>query len=358
MAARQNGLFLPLSIDGENFEMNIGIVNEETWAFFGEVSEELASHHQTSLFLRRKSKLPILKERVNFHLLRKDLKALIHNNHVIFFEWASELLSAASHLPKTCGIITRLHRYEMYHWADKINWENVDRIILVSDAKQREFKELFPKHASKTIVIPEAVSVNKFVPIKRRFEGNLGILCHLSPRKRVYELILAFYQMCQLRNDLHLHIGGEGHPRFPDYKPSLVSLVQDLGLQEKVTFHGKVSDAYRWYANIDIFISNSYNEGLQVSPMEAISTGCYCLAHRWQGADELLPEECLYYTDQELIQKVLAHCDTHEIEREQKIACLQSIVRERFDVDKTKVLIRKVVEEVGATYINKNGHHS
>jgi glycosyltransferase involved in cell wall biosynthesis len=339
-------------------EMKIGIVNEETWAFFGEVSEELASHHQTALFLRRQSRLPVLKERVDTQLLRRDLQALMHSSHVVFFEWASELLSAASHLPKTCGIITRLHRYEMYNWAGRINWDNVDRIILVSEAKQREFKELFPKHASKTFVIPEAVSIDKFSPISRRFGGNLGILCHLSPRKRVYELILAFYQMCQERNDLHLHIGGEGHPRFPDYQPSLVSIVKALELEDKVTFYGKVTDPVQWYANIDIFISNSYNEGLQVSPMEAIATGCYCISHHWQGADELLPGECLYYTDQEMIQKILAYCDASEKEREHKVACLQDIVRERFDVDKTKVLIRKLVEEVGAAYLHKNGHHS
>jgi glycosyltransferase involved in cell wall biosynthesis len=338
--------------------MKIGIVNEETWAFFSEISEELASHHQTALFLRRQSKFPILKERVDTKLLRRDLQALMQSSHVVFFEWASELLSAASHQPKKCGIITRLHRYEMYNWADRINWDNIDRIILVSKAKQQEFKELFPKHASKTFVIPEAVSIRKFSPIHRRYGGNLGILCHLSPRKRVYELILAFYQMCLERNDLHLHIGGEGHSRFPDYQPSLVSLVRALELEDRVTFYGKVTDPVQWYANIDIFISNSYNEGLQVSPMEAIATGCYCISHHWQGADELLPEECLYYTDQEMIQKILAYCDANEKEREHKVACLQDIVRERFDVNKTKVLIRKLVEEVGAAYLHKNGHHS
>ena len=79
---------------------------------------------------------------------------------MVFFEWASGLLASASHMAKTCGIVTRLHRYEMYRWADRINWDAVDRLILVSQAKLREFSAAFPQHVHKAVVIPEAVSVN------------------------------------------------------------------------------------------------------------------------------------------------------------------------------------------------------
>jgi glycosyltransferase involved in cell wall biosynthesis len=335
--------------------MNIGIVNEETWAFFKEVYEELDAHHRTSLFERRLSTLPVLNSRIIKYLQRRDLQILMKENQVVFFEWASELLAAASHLPKTCGIVTRLHRYEMYKWADKINWQNVDRVILVSEAKEREFSARFPEHSSKTAVIPEAVSLKKFVPIPRQFGGNIGILCHLSPRKRVYELILAFYELNKKRGNLHLHIGGSGHPGFPDYQPSLVDLVRDLDLENQVTFYGKVTDPNQWYPKINIFISNSYNEGLQVSPMEAIATGCFCLSHHWQGADELLPQDYLYYTDQELIQKITAYCEATESERQHKRECLQAVVREQFDVDQTKVAIRRLVEEVGKPFARRNG---
>jgi glycosyltransferase involved in cell wall biosynthesis len=136
-------------------------------------------------------------------------------------------------------------------------------------------------------------------------------------------------------------------PRFPDYAPALHSLVNELGIADKVTFYGKVSDPQSWYAKIDIFISNSYSEGLQVSPMEAIATGCYCLSHQWDGANELLPEENLFYSDLELTQKISAYCDVSEADRREMVAALMALVRERFDVDKTKILIREIVEEIG-----------
>jgi glycosyltransferase involved in cell wall biosynthesis len=330
--------------------MKLGIVNEETWAFFTEVYQELADHHQTQIFTRRASKSSIFRARIDRRLLINDLQSFMRNNQVIFFEWASELLAKATQLPKTSGIVTRLHRYELYQWADHVNWDAVDKIILVSDAKKDEFVGRFPEQSPKIVVIPEAISPDKYRFLPREFGGNLGILCHLSPRKRVYELILAFHEMTQDRDDLHLHIGGDPHPRFPDYAPALYHLVDELDLRDRVTFYGKVTDPQDWYSKIDIFISNSYSEGLQVSPMEAISTGCYCLSHRWDGAQELLPQDNLFYNDQELKHKIFAFCNASETEKREKIGVLTALVQERFDVNKTKGQIREIVESVGISY--------
>jgi glycosyltransferase involved in cell wall biosynthesis len=334
--------------------MKLGIVNEETWAFFDEIYQELSDYHQTHLFKRAYSKLPVLKSRLDVYLLERDLEALMHENKVVFFEWASELLSIASHMPKSCGIVTRLHRYEMYQWSERVNWNAVDRIIVVSQAKKREFEKLHPAQSRKLVVIPEAISPGKFPPIQKRFNGDIGILCHLSPRKRVYELILAFYELIKLRGNFHLHIGGGPHPRFPDYTPALHALVDDLKLANQVTFYDRVTNPQEWYSKIDLFISNSYSEGLQVSPMEAISSGSYCLSHHWDGADELLPKENLFHSEQELVQKIIAYYRLPENEQIRKAAVLQALVKERFNVNNTKIQIRELVEEVGTSLSIRN----
>jgi len=335
--------------------MKIGIAIEETWAFFHEIYADLSKHHETSLYEPKIRKSPVFRERLNRYFTRRDMAQFLSNNQVVFFEWASRLLAQASHMPKTCGLVTRLHRYEMYHWLDQVNWDAVDRVIVVSEAKRREFARRLPDQASKLVVIPEAISLQRFSSQPKPFQGNIGILCHLTPRKRVYELILSFYELSQRRPDLHLHIGGGEHPRFKDYYQALRSLVSGLGLEEKVTFHGNQEDPAGWYRGIDIFVSNSYSEGLQLSPMEAVACGCYCLCHRWEGADELLPEENLYYTEQEFIRQVEAYLDLSEAEKQQKICALQEWVTTRFDVDRTKLRIREVVETVGAAYLPQAG---
>lgn len=333
--------------------MKLGVVIQESWAFFQEVYQELSSSHPTRLLTLPEANMPLFKERVNRWLRARALRDFLKSNHVVFFEWASELLAAASAEPKRCGIVTRLHRYELYRWADRINWGIVDRVILVSEAKRKEFVGRFPGQASKVVVIPEAISLEKFHPEARVFRGDLGVLCNLSPRKRVYETILAFSEASRNGADLRLHIGGGPHPAFPEYEAVLRTLVAKLGLERRVTFYGHVPNPSEWYRNIDVFLSNSYSEGLQVAPMEAIASGRYCLSHRWDGADELLPSDSLFSTERELIERIAGYCESSEDKRRALREHQLAIVQERFDVNKTKVRIRQLVEEVGSTWIGR-----
>jgi glycosyltransferase involved in cell wall biosynthesis len=337
-------------------KLRLGVMIEETWSFFHEIYADFQQHYETTLFRRRhfqqhyvfRRALPVFRTRVNDHLFRRDVGAFLRRNDVVFCEWASELLAAASRQPTTCPLVARLHRYELYQWADRINWDAVARVIVVSQAKRREFVARFPAHAAKAIVIPEAVSLSRFRSQIKPFAGNIGILCHLTPRKRVYELILAFADLIRLDDRFHLHIGGGRHERFGDYYVALHDLVRELGLEERVTFYGHVAQPEEWYRRIDIFVSNSYSEGLQVSPLEAIASGCYCLSHRWAGAEEMLPAENLFYTNQELIERILAYAHRPQPQREEAIAALQAIIRERFDIARTTAQIRQVIDEVAA----------
>lgn len=326
--------------------MQLGVAITDTWDFFHEIYAEFQAHHRVSLFAPRTFRLPVFNTRVNRVLFQQDLAAFLKANDVVFFEWSSDLLAAATQLPKTCGIVTRMHRFEMYQWADKVDWTKVDRLILVSHAKRQEFLERFPAHEMITAVLPEAINLGKFHFQPKPFGGNLGILCHLRPRKRVYETILAFAELCRERDDLHLHIGGGGAEGFHEYPIALHQLVARLGLQAKITFYGNVTDNAAWYQNIDVFISNAYSEGWQVSLLEAMASGWYCLAHQWAGADELLPPENLYVTDREFQQSVLAYTALPESERQQRLVCLRQIVEQHADMAQTQVKIRQIVEAV------------
>jgi glycosyltransferase involved in cell wall biosynthesis len=197
-------------------------------------------------------------------------------------------------------------------------------------------------------MIPEAVSVKRFQPIAKPFAGDIGILCHMRPRKRVYELVLAFHELLGHNPGFHLHIGGGRAGGFAEYDEAVRQLVNRLGLGDKVTFYGHVSEPEHWYRNIDIFISNGYSEGLQVSLLEAMASGRYCLSHHWDGADELLPGGQLYFTNSELVRQILDYAGRSEAGRRQEQARMRAIVCDGYDVDVTKVAIRRVIEEAAA----------
>lgn len=334
--------------------MRIGVAIEETWDFFNEIYADLCKCHQTRLFERSDFRSPLFQERVNRRLHNHTLAKFMRNCDVVFFEWASHLLAAATHLPKTCGIVTRLHRYEMYRWVDSVNWDAVDRIILVSEAKRREFLDRFPEYSDRIEVIPEAVSLGKYRPTQKYYGGDIGTLCHLTPRKRVYDLLMTFYELSHGNDQFHLHIAGGSHPSHGDYYVALQHAIDELDLHDKVTLYGNVVETWDWYHNIDIFVSNSYSEGLQVAPMEAMASGCFCLVHRWDGANELMPEENLYFSGCELRRKLHEFADLPEQEKRNRKARMREIAEEKFNIDNVKIQVRQVIEEVGGFAVAKS----
>jgi glycosyltransferase involved in cell wall biosynthesis len=335
---------------GENQanKLRIGVAIEETWAFFKEIYADLQANFEVTLFERRTSPVPLFSARINRYFFDHDLQELLQHNDVVFFEWASELLAAASRMPKTCGIVVRMHRYEMYRWVDQINWQVVDRLIVVTEAKKKEFLTRFPQMAGRVVVIPEAVSLDRFTPFEKSFSGQIGTLCSLIPRKRVYELILAFAELRRQHPKLHLHIGGPEREIFAEYAAALYSLVQQLGLQDAVTFYGRVEDAPAWYRGLDIFVSNSYSEGLQVALLEAMASGIYCLSHAWEGVEELLPQDFQFHTEHELVKRIETYLQMPEAERAAKKELLLSLVAGKSDIQAVVQQVRTVVAEVGA----------
>lgn len=327
--------------------MRIGIANEETWRFLEGVVEELERHHEVHRFQRRATSLPIFNTRVNRFLFERDLDGFLAGSDVAFFEWASGLLAAASHRSKRCGIVTRLHRYELYRWPSEIAWDAVDKIVVVSEAKKDEFARRFPAQVSKLEVVYEAVDPERFPLRAKTVAGDIGILGHLTPRKRVYELVLVFYELSRKRSDLHLHIGGGEHGWHRDYFAALHDLVDRLRLSDRVTFYGPVDDAAGWYRNVDLFVSNAYSEGLQVSALEAMASGCFCLSHRWPGAEEMLADDHLYLTDRELEEKIANYFDCDESRRAQQRAAQRDRVLTQFNLNLTARRIREILEQVG-----------
>lgn len=323
----------------------VGIVNPETWAFLHDLAAWLSARYATSIFVPTEVRAPIFRERLARRGLRRDLDRFMARHDVVFFEWASEWLARATERPKRCAIVARLHRYELHAWADRINWQAVDRIVMVSESRRRAFARRFPEHAPRTTVVPVGIATDRFAVPRSAFTGTIGTLCHLTPRKRVYDLVLAFADLLKAVPTLRLRIGGDVVAAYADYHEALHALVERLGLEDRVLFDGPVVDPPAWYATIDVFVSHSYAEGLQVAPMEAMAAGCYTLCHHWEGADELVPQQCLYVRDEELVEKVQQFCHLSDDERAIQQARLRAHAVARFDAERVHARVAQVIDD-------------
>jgi len=320
-------------------------VGEDMWQFFQEIYDNLALHYQTEVYQRKTYNTPLLYGRLNRWAFREGIRSMLSSNDTCFFEWAGELLMVASHMPKRCAVVTRLHSFELYEWAPKINWDAVDKVILLSRAMQQQFGDLYPAHAHKAEVIFNGVPLDKFSPpIERNFSFKLGMLCNILPIKRVYEAVLMLYNLKVEGYDAHLYIAGKpgGDLR---YAAAIHRLVDKLELGESVIFDGYVTDSPTWLQKIDVFISNSFWEGQQVALLEAMATGCYCLSHFWDGAEEVLPAENLYVTEAQLREKIVRYYEASEAQRQEQRAQMRAIACEKFDIAQIASQILQVIEE-------------
>jgi glycosyltransferase involved in cell wall biosynthesis len=215
---------------------------------------------------------------------------------------------------------------------------------------QQKFNDLYPQHAHKTEVVYSGKPLDKYKPVHRDFGFNLGMLCAIHPVKRIYEVVLMLYELRRQEYRFHLHLGGgQLHGgTLDEYYVAIQHIVEKLSLQDDVTFHGHVTDVPTWLQGIDVFISNSYWEGQQLALIEAMATGCYCLAHSWDGAAEVVPPENLYVTENDLMRKIIVHCNLPDAEKSDRRAEMRAIACEKFDIERMKRQIRGIINQVGA----------
>jgi len=329
-------------------KLGIFVGERGLWKFFKEIYEDFSIHYETNVFTPRQYRVPILSGRVNYWAYRNCIRNILKNSNVSFFEWASELLDVATHMPKYSPIVARLHSFELEEWADRIQWDNVDKIIFISEGIRSKFITSYPDQAEKTMLVYNSIPTIKFTPNQRPFDFSLGMLCTFQPIKRVYETILTVKELCDQGYRPTLHIaGGPSQNNFKDrYYIAVNSLVEKLRLQEVVRFYGNVEDPPAWLQNIDIFISNSFWEGMQTALIEAMASGCYCLAHFWDGAEEALPPENIYTTDSDLKTKLIAYA---HLSNDQQTMCKQQMVQianQRFDLEDKKIKLREIIDSL------------
>jgi len=128
------------------------------------------------------------------------------------------------------------------------------------------------------------------VQTSRRHEGQgqrLLFVGRFDHVKGLPLLLEAFAILAARDTHRHLDLVGDGPER-----SDLEAMVVELGLQERVTFHGYHSQAElrRDYAAADLFVLTSFVEGIPVVLMEAMAQGVPVVAPRITGIPELVED--------------------------------------------------------------------
>jgi glycosyltransferase involved in cell wall biosynthesis len=292
--------------------IKLGVLCFENWKFLEDIYNELSKKYEVRSFggYHPKSKLISDHERIkgfieNRLVNKNKIKEIMKWSDITFFEWASFFLEIGTHLPKKSKIVTRMHRWELFKFIERIKWEKIDKMILVNQGMRKWFLERLDFDVENIEVIYNAINTDIYRPIGERNEPSyrLGMLGDVIPRKRVYEQIIAFKELLDVMPETKfvLSIGGKMEGEYAEF---VRNLIKRLKLTKRVILEGYIDDIVQWYNNIDIIISNSMHESAHLTLYEGGACGCYAISHWWDGVEEFLPKKRLYFTNTEFCERV------------------------------------------------------
>lgn len=235
------------------------------------------------------------------------LKAVIYFSYLIFFKkvcfihnhsamrgsfWRKNIFSSLARLAKI-PVILHLHGSEMqsFYYSQskkgKTRISNIltkaDKVIVLSESWQEFISCIAPNAKIEVIYnyvrLPDYVSnrlENK--EIKILFLGLIG------KRKGIYDLIESAERLSKQTKHFKIMIGGNGEVEVAK------KLVEDKKLTDKIIFLGWLSGDKKleYLADADIFILPSYNEGLPMSLLEAMSWKLPVISTKVGGIPELV----------------------------------------------------------------------
>ncbi|MFT6783987.1 MAG: glycosyltransferase involved in cell wall biosynthesis [Saprospiraceae bacterium] len=182
-----------------------------------------------------------------------------------------------------------------YSWFTKYTIKKTDYLLPVSEQMAKRAVK-FGADPDRTMVIPNAVNTKIFNPdVVSTFRNDYGIsqeaiviltIRRLVPEKRVQDVIEAFALLKEAHN-IYLIIGGDG----PE-GDNLKQLVKTKGIEEKIRFIGYInnSELSPIYSASDIYVLSSAQEGLSLSLLEAMASGCIPVSTAFTGGDELIED--------------------------------------------------------------------
>ncbi|MCM8779669.1 MAG: glycosyltransferase family 4 protein, partial [Candidatus Omnitrophica bacterium] len=130
----------------------------------------------------------------------------------------------------------------------------------------------------------------------------IGTISCFKPQKAVGDFIRTAALLARSTTAIRFVIVGDGMLR-----PEIEKLIKKLELKDKVILAGWRGDIERILSALDIFVLTSLWEGLPVSVLEAIASGCPVVATDTGGIREVIKEgETGYLAPVRDIQKIAA----------------------------------------------------
>ncbi|MGB4458312.1 MAG: glycosyltransferase, partial [Defluviitoga tunisiensis] len=228
---------------------------------------------------------------------------------IVWLEWANDLaVFATNQIPEIQNkkVVCRLHRYEAFtQFPDKINWKNVDFLIFVAESMKKTFHELHPNinlNSCKEEIVYNGVDLDKFKFLVHKPGYNLSVLAHINYRKNPETWVQIIGKLKEIDNRYKLHVGGDFQD--PLYKIYFDYIKNEMNLENNFILHGWINEVDKFLEDKDYTLSTSIHESFGYNIAEAMARGIKPIIHNFDGAKSLWPNELIYNTIDEAVEKI------------------------------------------------------
>lgn len=164
------------------------------------------------------------------------------------------------------------------------------RIIAVSDAVRRQWAEGLGWPSDGITVVRNGVDTRRFSPEARAYRSEhgaatLGLASRLVEGKGVEVALQALAALGRQGMRPRFLVAGDGKLRH-----HLERFARELGVWDQVAFLGHVEDMPSFYRSIDIFLLPSMSEGMPLTVIEAMASGCAAVCTPVGGVPELIED--------------------------------------------------------------------
>ncbi len=226
-----------------------------------------------------------------------------------------------------------------------------DCVVMISEATRQFFIRHRGIPPAKTRVILNGAHLERFLntpahPGSFSPRVRFGIAARLALAKDHFTLLRAFATVAAEVPTAELQIAGDGPLR-----DRLTGYAQELGLTNRVTFLGALSEIPQFLSQLDIFVLSSLSEGLPLAVLEAMAAGLPVVATRAGGTDEAAVDgQNAYLTSpgdsNGLAQAMIRMAREPDLARRGALG--QQIVQTKFRIERTWQEYYELFQSLGA----------
>lgn len=263
--------------------------------------------------------------------VRQDKWSTLHNHDseasnelaewadTVFCEWAGPSLAWYSNqLPSETKLVSRLHRFELNGpWMKDVKWDNVDKMIFVSDWVRNQAIEKFGLSEKQTMTLPNTVDICDFDrPKTKSAPFTLGLLGMVPFLKRPDRALDILEELVSIDDRYTLRIKGRMPWEYPHvwnnsvekqlYLDFFERIARSSLLQEHVVFDSFSADIASWYRGIGFILSPSELESFHLAPAEGMAARSIPIFWEREGVEEVFGNFSQCNTPEKRIELVLA----------------------------------------------------